>query len=197
MGEYKTVGDVLDAFSNIRSHTYWLRKLETEQDEIGSWGRMASDDACRKFRELIGAEEQALEADPQVDRLRGALWSLGMRLDQGTIDSVCERLGYGHGVERERIKDLPIDRAVELLQPPPANIRDAATEARDKFIYDEWQKGTPEPQIRATVNKTAGWTKIGRKQGIKPAAARYAKRHGFPEPLTRKPGRPKKTTEER
>jgi hypothetical protein len=80
--------------------------------------------------------------------------------------------------------------------PPPVNIRDAATEARDKYIYDEWQKGTTEPKIRGKVNSTQGWAKLGTKEGVKRAAQRYAKRHNLTAPTPRNPGR-KKSTEGR
>jgi hypothetical protein len=70
-------------------------------------------------------------------------------------------------------------------------IRDDATEARDRFIYDEWCKGTATKVIMAGVNRMPGWGHIENRQGIRPAAKRYAERHDLPPPPARKPGRPR------
>jgi hypothetical protein len=82
--------------------------------------------------------------------------------------------------------------AVEEVINGPRHVRDEATEARDRFIYDEWRKGTPEKKIRAHVNSQSGWDPIEKRQGISQAAERYAKRHRLTSPAKRKPGRPRK-----
>jgi hypothetical protein len=79
--------------------------------------------------------------------------------------------------------------AVQEVIDGPKYIRDAMTEARDKFIYDEWCKGTTAKAIQAQVNGNDAWEAIHSRQGIKQAAERYARRRGLPAPPQRKPGR--------
>ena len=68
---------------------------------------------------------------------------------------------------------------------------DAPTEERNRFIYEEWPKGTPVKTIRAEVNKHPDWDPIETDNGIKAAAGRYARVHDLPPPRPRKQGRPK------
>ena len=76
-----------------------------------------------------------------------------------------------------------------------ANVQlDAATEARDKWIYDQCKKGTVFSTIINRLSKRPkSWGRIGSVQGIKDAAKRYANRHNLPLPPRRKRGRPSNT----
>ena len=69
---------------------------------------------------------------------------------------------------------------------------DKATEARNKWLYDQCCKvvayTTIEKQLR---KKPPSWDRLG-VNGIKRAANAYAKRHGLPPIPTRQNGRPKK-----
>lgn len=68
---------------------------------------------------------------------------------------------------------------------------DKATEARNKWLYEQCKKGTPYKQIIAKLReKPKSWGRISTVQGIKKAALAYADRHGLEPPPPRKGGRP-------
>ena len=66
---------------------------------------------------------------------------------------------------------------------------DEATEARNKWIYDQCMKIVPYKKIISAL-KSKSWGRIRSVGGIKSAARVYAKRHHLPEPPPRRSGRP-------
>jgi hypothetical protein len=68
---------------------------------------------------------------------------------------------------------------------------DAATEARNRWLYAECVKGTPYDAIIRALGGRKRWERILTIQGIKKAANAYAKRHGLPPIPRRHAGRPK------
>jgi hypothetical protein len=68
--------------------------------------------------------------------------------------------------------------------------RDPATEARDKWIYEQAMKGRAWASImRSLDDKPKTWERLSTENGVKDAAKRYAKRHSLPMPQPRKAGR--------
>jgi hypothetical protein len=68
-------------------------------------------------------------------------------------------------------------------------IRDKATEARDKWIYQQCCRGTPHDNIVADLKKKAPkkrWRIVSSKQRIQQIGKEYARRHGLPEPAPRR-----------
>lgn len=88
-----------------------------------------------------------------------------------------------------RPKGAELERLVRLIGSPAPTGRDAATEARDKYIYEECCRGTTYKAIIARIKTTPDWEKILGHTGIKAAAVRYAERHKLPKPPSRKSGR--------
>lgn len=75
---------------------------------------------------------------------------------------------------------------------PPASGWDAATEARNKWIYHEAVKGTAWTTIKTRLGKrTRTWPSLESVNGIKKAALAYATRYNLPAPPDRQPGRRK------
>ncbi len=68
--------------------------------------------------------------------------------------------------------------------------KDAPTEARDKYIYDQCCASTVYKRIILDVKKRPEWDRIDSISGIRRAAQRYAMRHGLPLPPLRQRGRP-------
>lgn len=60
-------------------------------------------------------------------------------------------------------------------------------DARDKFVYEEWQKRTPEIVIRNKVNRTEGWEPLGKASHTKARAVSWADRRHLPPPDARRP----------
>lgn len=78
----------------------------------------------------------------------------------------------------------PIAESVAAAKRNPRKKRllDAATEARDKWIYNQCCKGVAYETIAIRLKKKSSkWQRIESKQGIQSAAQRYAKRHGLEE----------------
>ncbi len=68
---------------------------------------------------------------------------------------------------------------------------DAATEARNKWLYEEACKGTPYKVIVTKLaKKPKSWERIESISGIKRASRAYAERHGLFLPPARQSGRP-------
>lgn len=67
---------------------------------------------------------------------------------------------------------------------------DAATEARNKWLYEEWQNGTTAAAIIKKLNKKSKtWGRIETDAGIKKQVKAYADHHGLPQPTQRRKGR--------
>ena len=67
--------------------------------------------------------------------------------------------------------------------------KDAMTEERDKYIYDQCVLGTPYQSIANRVKEKTAWTPIDSVQGIREAARRFAERRRLPQPAPRNAGR--------
>jgi hypothetical protein len=73
----------------------------------------------------------------------------------------------------------------------PPVLKDAATDARDKWIYEQCWKGVPYKKITAELAKkreskpSQDWRIIKSEQGIRDAAKRYAERKELPAPPRR------------
>jgi hypothetical protein len=65
-------------------------------------------------------------------------------------------------------------------------MRDPATEARDRYIYDRVMAGVPHKDTMKAVNGHVGWRKVGSPEGIKDRAVAYADRHGLTRPKPRR-----------
>jgi hypothetical protein len=63
--------------------------------------------------------------------------------------------------------------------------KDAVTEARDKFMYEEAFKGTVYKAIASRVSQKQEWGSIG-ESGVRNRVKAYAKRHGLSQPTVRK-----------
>lgn len=68
---------------------------------------------------------------------------------------------------------------------------DDATEARNKWVYEECKKGTVYKVIIRGTKAHSDWNPITSVPGIKAAAKAYARRHCLPNPAPRKSGRPR------
>ena len=69
---------------------------------------------------------------------------------------------------------------------------DEATEARNKWVYEECIKLTPYKTIIAQLAKRTEWEPLTTISSVKRAANAYAKRHNLPPPPARHSGRPSK-----
>lgn len=113
--------------------------------------------------------------------------NIGMTLDR----CGCATLDDLHRDSPKAIAQY-LERALAGRKKDPAQLqRDAATEARGKWIYDEVMKsatyGTIVLRLRKRPEK---WDLIESPNGIKAAAKRYAERNGLPLPPPRQAGRP-------
>jgi hypothetical protein len=63
--------------------------------------------------------------------------------------------------------------------------KDAVTEERDRFMYEEALKGTPYKAIASRVSQKQEWGSIG-ESGVRDRVKAYAERHGLPRPAARK-----------
>lgn len=69
---------------------------------------------------------------------------------------------------------------------------DAATEARNKWIYEQVMKCVPWKEIAEQLAKSKeNWRRIRSVNGIKEAALAYALKHDLPQPRPRRHGRPR------
>jgi hypothetical protein len=59
----------------------------------------------------------------------------------------------------------------------------SANEARDRFIIEEYRKGTLLKKILEQVNATQGWSRLGSETAVLKALVRYCVRHGIDRPI--------------
>ena len=123
------------------------------------------------------------------------------QLGTGPIASMTARYAIDQRVLLAEAEATTFQEAVDALSPQPKRgrqtekpqeprperaIRDKATEARDKWIYDQCCKGVAYDSIARNLSKkNPKWARIGTKQGILACAKRYAKRKRLPEPPPR------------
>ena len=67
----------------------------------------------------------------------------------------------------------------------PATIPVTAADARDRFCYDEWCKGTVWREIREAVAEHPEWEPFFTDNGVKDAAKHYARKNKLPMPGSR------------
>jgi hypothetical protein len=58
-------------------------------------------------------------------------------------------------------------------------------DARDAYVYSEWNKGTPHPKILEHIRKK-GWSRVSSWEALYKIAKRYAQRKGLPTPKPRR-----------
>jgi hypothetical protein len=183
--------------------------------DLGVWEQIkdvkdldAQEQRIEHIKEL-GAQEPVIKAaQKQIikDIKKHGVWRQvkGVRLGYGNANAgnfrpVCngaavQPIGPGWWLRRwdkaELIPDVePSGTTASMTPPPTRRLRDKATEARDKYIYDEWQRGTGWEEIQRVVNATQGWRHLGRRQSVRAAADRYQKRHPhLPALHPREPG---------
>jgi hypothetical protein len=135
-------------------------------------------------RRLIG--EYALNRDVSRDEARAAsLQDAADTLAPQSPPAAGPHQGGGRGNGAGAL-----DPAVKGKQAGRKGVRDKKMEARDKWIYQQCCKGNEMPldKIVAELKRCASkrrWRVINSIQGIRIAAARYAKRHGLKAPPSR------------
>jgi hypothetical protein len=100
-------------------------------------------------------------------------------------------------IQEALVNFVPAPPPTPTLPPPPARATgwDQATEARNRWLYEECMRVTPYKRIIKDLEKRSAsenWELIKTINGIKSAAARYAERTRLPLPPERHPGRPTK-----
>ena len=77
---------------------------------------------------------------------------------------------------------LTIDRAIAQAKQIKALNKKNPNQARDKWLYDQYSKGTPLKQIVTALKDRPQWNRISSEAGIGQAAQRYAKENRLPVP---------------
>jgi len=131
-----------------------------------------------------------------------AVRQLVLRLPFIDVDALMKQLCHGHDAAVERWIRLTADRSALTRSPdsprprnqsrgkreerPYVTKRDKATEARNKWIYEQCYKGIPYDTIVIRLKKKPkSWDRIDSKQGILACARKYAERHSLPPPPPR------------
>ena len=99
-----------------------------------------------------------------------------------------------HVDEFSLIRLSPAEILTRLDKPDKSQVEQGwedATDARDRWIYEQVMTGVKYEQIIIELrSKPVKWQRIGSKQGIRLNADRYAKKFSRPAPMLRRPGRP-------
>ena len=111
------------------------------------------------------------------------------------VSYVCEKDGvYDYATPERAVRDQLKKRLVRfrdsVLKGKPR--WDEATEARNKFVYEQCRELTLYKTIISQVCKRPEWEPLNRIPSVSRAAKAYAKRHALPPPPARKSGRPSK-----
>lgn len=161
-------------------------------------------DAPESFR--VGAARALAHIDPDgeyLDQIADDSWKLNRLIEcltcPGEKESSLRRALYRKTAKPQQSPSSAYAKAGDNIggQTGEAATRSADAprsprEARDRWLYEECLKETPYATIAIRLRKKPKrlkWPEIGSVNGIKQAAARYAKRHHLPELRSRQSGR--------
>ena len=109
-------------------------------------------------------------------------WNNELPLTEGDLDSLDASL------------PVELENALRRITETPMAAIITANDARGRFAYEEWFKGTAWNKIRDEINREPDWVSIWTDNGVKDAAKRYAKKNNTARAAFRHAGRPPKNT---
>jgi hypothetical protein len=137
----------------------------------------------------IPEAQRRIECEQFHDRLGARYGGRHFRVTPALLDAVCQ----GIEVERIRAQKWVLDHPGAPSYAAPAGAAtgwDQATYDRNAFIYEKALDGEVWASIQAMVKKRSDWAALDTIQGVKHAAAAFAKRTGKPPVPARQAGKP-------
>lgn len=164
-----------EVWSRLRSLPKDTKERVPSLCSLAHWPRgKGSPDLASALHKIV----QASNSQPKANEI---IWPTGKEPIQPGQDNKQSAI-YGY------VEEVSRDLAAHTNNGQETGWDDA-TEARNKWIYDECCNGTTYKSIIYALKKSPEWYPIKTASGIKRSAREYAKRKGLQPPPERQPGR--------